>query len=425
MNTLRCGAGVGCHLNKFVEPDSSAPSTLPRFPLLIASVVAIAEDLKLAGGISLIAQGAYAFKTFLRIASKTVDLHSDFGIKRVSNVKTPTPLAEELDMRPPLGSTATPKVLTKVMRKFRKKYGNDAKCVDGLVDQANLDTKNCRECGSTNVKRKKGTPKVHCQSCKTVVNVFKNTIFERIKKPAAYLAAFWLKKHQIEVSENKFASLVGIAQSTAHEIHKKIDTVILETLMTDPVVVNSRVFVEVVCKRSIETPARQEARCEQDALDEKLREEKEKSKAKEEAKATEKDKTREAESTNDETVEFDDSVIPAEWKKKVFGAFSDQQPVHCDDLLGKTDLPIGSILATISWLETEGKVERADFGMYKRVTKIESLDKFFQIDQAKLQEFFTYIREVFHGVSRKHLQKFLARYFAHVGAIFKGTRICQ
>ncbi len=315
-------------------------------------------------------------------------------------------------MRPPLGSTASPKLIKKVMRKFRKKYSNDAKCVDGLVDEANLDTKNCRECGSTDVKRKKGTPKVHCQKCKAVVNVFNDTIFERIKKPAAYLAAFWLKKHQIEVSENKFASLVGIAQSTAHEIHKKIDTVILETLMTDPAVVDSRVFIEVVCKRSIETPARQEAKCEQDALDEKLREENAREKAE--------GKNREAESTSDETAEFDDSVVPAEWKKKVYSSFSDQ-PVHCDDLLGKTDLPISSILATLSWLESKGKVERADFGMYKRATKIESLDKFFQLDQAKLQEFFNYIREVFHGVSRKHLQKFLARYFAHIGAIFKGT----
>ncbi len=311
-------------------------------------------------------------------------------------------------MRLPIGSSISPRELKKVMRKFRKKYPTEAKCTNGLITLTKLDIANCRECGSKNVQHISGTSNVVCNACKSTVDVFDNTIFQRIQLPAAYLAAIWLRQRQIEVSENLFADHMGISQSTAHVIEKKIDTVILETLMDESIEVDSSLFAEIVCKRSSETPAREEPRKEQDAVDAKLRQKYEET------------RNRKADSESDETEEFDETICPAEMQLKVYRTFSDK-PLVADEIIDLTGLPTSHVLGILSCLEAQGKVRRTRIGAYQRVNKRLGLDKFFNIDSAKLQQFFDHVRRIFHGVSRKHLQKFLARYWGFVGAQFKDS----
>lgn len=334
----------------------------------------------------------------------------------------------------PLGLTIPLKELYKRWKKFKKKYRTKEECVDGIISLGDFDTKNCRECGGTDVTRTAGSSKVKCLKCFETVDLFKGTFFEGMRKEFAYFAAFWFVKQNIGISENFFAELVGIAQSTAFEIFKKYDTVILETLMGEASNADSDLFAEVFVKRSSETPARvkpskeRSARSKAESRDSGAKETSEVVPGTENAMPENSSEDGRSEAPNtevdddlpDELFQFAGTSFPISKQRKVYRAMTDE-PISIDALCVSTGFESGEVGGILTWMQLSGLIQPLGGSYYKRTGKVGGIDKLFPIDKKQLQQFFDYIHYVFHGISRKHLQKFLARFWAFICDRFHDT----
>lgn len=311
----------------------------------------------------------------------------------------------------PRGLTIPLTELKERFGKFSQNLNSDEQCVEEIIAIAKFDSKNCKECGSRKVTRILGESVVSCQMCSTETDLFDGTFFDGMQIPFAYLSAFWIRKEQIGISVNRFADLVGIAQSTAVDIFRKLDTVILEALMDEANFADSQIFVEIFSKRSSETPAREEPNKEP------VPERPQNGTADEEV--------------PDEVFETGmNGTIPAEDQRKVYRMLSFDSPTSFDSLCDSTGFGPGKVASILTCLETIGlskalcgdlhqKVARVSG--HQKVGSVSGLDKAFAVDKRKLQKFFEHVRHVFHGISRKHLQKFLARYWSFVCAKFHNT----
>lgn len=303
--------------------------------------------------------------------------------------------------KPPRGLSMPQNEFEEKFYDFRKEFDSDEKCREAIIDWGSFDTRHCSECGGTDVERDFGSSIVKCQDCRTKFDVFEDTFFQRIRKPLAYLTAFWLKQEHIEISGNRFSKYVGIAQSTGHEVLKKIDTVILDKFLTNATELPSRLFVGIFAKRSSETPARESPRLEEPEVQ------------------TEPE-TEEEEEPDDSAFEFQGMTFDLEGQRKVYRAMSDT-PLSSDELFDLTGVEqIGRIL---NWLRLAKLVQKSGVDMWQRVQKVKGIGQHFTVDEEKLARFFEHVRHVFHGVSRKHLQKFLARYLAFIDDLFVGSNL--
>lgn len=369
-----------------------------------------------------------------------MDLHSDkvrsWVSNRVTTLAAEIPIMKTGATKAPLGLTIPLKQLNRKWKKFKRKYRSDEQCIEGIILLGGFDTRNCKECGFKNViTRAHGSKIVQCRKCSAKYDLFAGTFFQRMRRVFAYFAAFWFVKQNIGISDNFFAELAGIAQSTAHGIFKKIDTVILDLLMEDAVNADADLFAEVFSKRSSETPARVEPSKERSAK--KMEDGNEVDEADEVDEVDEADEVdeRDKEVERDEVDDLPDNVFvflgqtafPIADQKKVLRAMS-EQPISFDNLRTSTGFAVGELGGILNWLELTGLIAPAGGNSFKRTGKVGGIDKIFPIDEAKLQKFFEHVRHVFHGVSRKHLQKFLARFWAFICEKFHNTdlliRIC-
>lgn len=354
--------------------------------------------------------------------------------------------------KPPRGLTITLDELHERWTGFQKKYPTDEDCIEEILIMGNFDARVCSRCGSVEKSRDLGSPHARCMECNKEIYLFKGTFFERMRKPKAYLAALWLRSEQIGISSNRLARLVHIAQSTAFEIEKKIDKVIFEVMMEDAATVYSGHFRAIMTKRSHETPARQHAVAEQDLVDAQQRAN---SQSAQDVPGSNRDP-----STQNEGNEslFDDSVTeqnmeqsmetnsptcepgaarnsgksetpqaerlqePQELRDLLLNTLSDTDAFHVDDLVEMLDVPVGLVLSALLDLQLEKKVIDVGAMRYKKTKKdldLLGLAKFFDIDEKALEKFFNQVEHVFHGVSRKNLQFYLAWFWSLVGAVFK------
>lgn len=354
--------------------------------------------------------------------------------------------------KPPRGLTITEDELYERWTGFQRKYPTDEDCIEEILNLGNFDARICLKCGSTEKLREKGSPLARCQECKKAVYLFNGTFFERLRKPRAYLAALWLRSEQIGISSNRFAKLVHIAQSTAFGIQKKIDTVIFEAMMEDAIGAYSGHFREIMTKRSSETPAREHAVSEQDLVDAEQRAKAQSRTKNSDRRSTSNDSrstdhnsaqskgnsesdhstdsaeaksSAEAESSTEaeSNPDFDQAAAEPELHDLILDLLSETNAVHADDLVESLDVPVGEILASLLELTLNKKV--IDLGsLYFKKSKEDTNDllglaKFFDIDEKSLERFFAQVQHVFHGVSRKNLQLYLAWFWSLVSTAFK------
>lgn len=254
----------------------------------------------------------------------------------------------------------------------------------------------CSHCGSVDLKKEYGSRTVYCRSCKRRTWFTAGTFFERIRSALLWLLPIYLMERGIVLSAAELSRLANVASSTAQATIKKILFVAKTKMSSVPAEeMYSSEFIAVVCKRSRETPAGAHPKNEEEEM---------------EKRALNKD----ASAQLFETKEDDIPVELDDLQKEIYDLLSDE-PIHIDQLCARTGQPFEDISRATMQLEWSGFAHYKPGGWYVRNSKQEnkpgSEDKVRQFVAATIMSF---ISDIFHGISRKYLQLYLAAYWCSI-----------
>jgi hypothetical protein len=145
----------------------------------------------------------------------------------------------------------------------------------------------------------------------------------------------------------------------------------------------SSLFAEAICKRSIETPARLHPRSE-------------------ELPFSEPEQERSDNAEEELQFPFDEN------EQLVFEQFQDSTPVQFETLSEKTGLQPGALSAALLMLELNELIKPLPGARYQRIYPEPKVQLAEQELEPILDAAIAFIREHFHGVSRKYLQIYVA-----------------
>jgi hypothetical protein len=213
-------------------------------------------------------------------------------------------------------------------------------------------------------------------------------------------------ERRIIISSSRFHQLVGISQSSALNIFKKITTVVESHMQEASVKVPSAVFTFAICKRSRETPAKKHPFSEEEEM-EKL------SSAEASQNPASDHHTSKAQAAKTTDMKLDRN------EQEIVDILS-TEPIHVDLLCQRSKLPINKILAALTMLELAGMATRLAGDRYIRqhtteLAEQKVLEPHTAISNQQLTHIVNstilFIRHKFHGISRKFLQNYLAAYW--------------
>lgn len=162
--------------------------------------------------------------------------------------------------------------------------------------------------------------------------------------------------------------------------------------MSEQADVSSAEFAILLFRRSRETPARRHPSAEQEEVERKLWLEKMKN------------------------GQLDNSLESqlAGSEKAVYGLLSDQ-PTTFDKLKVNTDLDTGILTSALMMLELAGLARRSGDQYVRHASNLNGVREILDDDTAQIvADFLDYVRIIFHGISRKNLQLYLAAYWCDV-----------
>lgn len=249
--------------------------------------------------------------------------------------------------------------------------------------------KRCPCCRSKRLRVRLGDRLGLCRDCGKKFSLTAGTIFEGMRSPKPYLVAMLAAEENCRFNASILSRICKIAYSTAHAIFKKIMGTVLSAMPDFAQQVPSSEFDEIICKRSLETPARQHPVTEQ----------------------------QDAQNAARESVDVDEFI---ETKLAVYNLGSTEKclykllsdiPKSYDDIIGETSLAPNAVLGSLTALELFGLAVRLPGDRFVRSGQTFSRYAFDTLDPkviSQIEWVKSAIRKFFHGVSRKNLQIYLA-----------------
>ncbi|MBY0357560.1 MAG: hypothetical protein K2W82_06115 [Candidatus Obscuribacterales bacterium] len=319
------------------------------------------------------------------------------------------------------GLVVTDEILNVLLRQFNAKFPTEKDCLEELYRRAKVENVFCcRYCKNKKIEKKYGDRVGKCPRCYQRTWFTGGTFFNRIRTARPWLLAIWLMERGVVISSSRFHKFAGIAQSSALNIFKKIMMVVQNHMQEVGETLPSSFFELVFFKRSRETKAREHPLSEQEEMEKQLAVPAVSGDAN-----CEKDIYNSLEAKEKESlgIEFD------RCEKEVYDILS-ADPIHIDTLCQKAKLPVNKISAALTMLELRGVAVRLAGDRYTRYTvSTELKGSELETSKIKLKLFsqpsfaasagikelvdaaISFIRNKFHGVSRKYLQNYLAAYW--------------
>lgn len=281
-------------------------------------------------------------------------------------------------------------------REFDAKFKTNADCIEELVKILGSRYLYCRYCNSREVRRSFGSRTLICFACRRGSSVFTDTVYDSIKKPRAWLLANWLIGQGVEFNSNQFRIPARVAYSSALTIIKKLALIIKSDLENEVEAIGSNMFISVFNKRSSQTPAQEHPCAEQFAM--------EKSEA------------------YLEDVEEDRFLDDAPQRPKCLaelGEFENalyellgEEKIHFDDLIRHFQCQVGELCVAIFELNMLDLIERHGGDYYTRKPKQAKIAVPESSKNPGISDFVDFIRNIYHGISRKCLHLYLALFWS-------------
>ncbi len=98
-----------------------------------------------------------------------------------------------------------------------------------------------------------------CDKCRKEIWITAGSFFDHVKKFRPYLASFYLMERGILLSASDLSDVLGVSTNMANKIYKKVAIAALEKMRGLGIDVSTVELSQIVCRRTIETPARQSA----------------------------------------------------------------------------------------------------------------------------------------------------------------------
>jgi DNA-binding transcriptional ArsR family regulator len=221
------------------------------------------------------------------------------------------------------------------------------------------------------------------------------------------------------INASSLSKLVGIAYSSALNILKKLMMVIENHMHENTISVPSAVFSSVVAKRSRETRARAHPQTEIEDANRQVH------------------MDDEGAHREDERGELsaDDREELSPQERQIYDALS-SDPVQFDSLCERIKMPVAELSAHLTMLEIKGFVERMAGDRYRKMGPLRSMRSGIDADttcskvdklQSMINEMIAFVRSIYHTVSRKYLQNYLAAYWCgsdrarwNIGSLLQG-----
>lgn len=316
-------------------------------------------------------------------------------------------------------------------REFSSRFDTHDSCVNAVYEAAcALGLVLCRYCGGCELAGNHGTRILRCLNCNRDTWFTAGTFFNRMRRPRAWLAAIWFMEHGIAISSSRLSKLAQISQSSALVILKKL-AIVLEDHMDDGCsAVHSSLFADVICRRSRQTPASMHPRAEIDILNSDL-----------DSNIAESSESNFGETNNDgslyqsaysghvssdysqEANSSDNAYEGPEvggLEKELYKLLSDE-PISTEQLFNRVGVSISAVLASLVVLELEGFAVRLPGDRYVRSKSKKNCSLPLTNEDSRLRESLsavsTFIKDNFHGISRKCLQSYLAAYWCYMDKI--------
>ncbi|MBX9687730.1 MAG: hypothetical protein K2X27_13575 [Candidatus Obscuribacterales bacterium] len=286
--------------------------------------------------------------------------------------------------------------------KFEAEYPSEFACCSYLHEVLLREgLLKCDSCFKSDFNRQRALRTLSCKNCGKKQWLTAKTIFRGAKTVRPWLAALWLMSEGLALSSTGLERLTGIKQSSALNILRKIRLVISESMNTQGERRSSEMFSSIIIKRSRETPQREHPRMEITNTQKKMEEEQSPTRA----------EPLGAEIITSTPSELTNFLTEKEYLlQKKLG----DEPLSFDTLLERTGLSPSQLSASLTILELSSLAVRLSGDRYIRKVDHEKHSKRLcsrnKIDQCIL-DFIDFVRQSFHGVSRKYLQHYIAAYW--------------
>ena len=146
--------------------------------------------------------------------------------------------------------------LAEMFRQFKLLFPNEEACWIELIRLVKeYGIFRCRNCRFSSFEHLGGR-RVYCLHCNISTSITVGTLFERIRRAEPWLAAVWLMERGVALTSSAFHSLVDVTQSSALIMLRKIRVVLESSFDETAKLIPSGQFKRLMCRRSLETPAR-------------------------------------------------------------------------------------------------------------------------------------------------------------------------
>lgn len=325
--------------------------------------------------------------------------------------------------KPIPSSKSAEDICTRAWRQFESQFPSEEDCWRELYRRLEANGQvTCGHCGGIDLDEDPQARVRKCRGCNKKTWLTAGTFFNRMRKARPWLAAIWLTEQGVVISSLKLHTLVGIAQSSALYILRKIAMVIQSHFGDDVANMPSGHFRGVFCKRSRLTPAREHPVKEQEEM--------------ERDGDTSVDLLLQAGGANlftsesGETLRQDTASVHGpgakeissesrlEGREKEIYDLLSKEPVSFDSLCNLTEMSISEISSTLTMLEITGVAERLPGDRYVRKIFVKNSSKSLCEDTVQItklvSDFINFVRSRFHGISRKYLQLYLAVHWCYM-----------
>lgn len=251
-------------------------------------------------------------------------------------------------------------------------------------------------CGNLVTDREYGKRNVKCFACGRKSSITANTFYHGIRRISAYCNGQFLMGEGITISANDFANRNGISSSQGNNILHAVSSEMVRE-MEDAAEILTAVLLEPVGKRSRETPAGEHPKKEQEELE------------------------RKAAKTGSQRAEKNPRELPArlpsrEKDKRIFQLLR-KKPLTTDELVALTKMALPELLSILTMLELDGFIRTLPGNRYEIIQDkktAQSVPLVAITAERLLKCFVRFVKLTFHAISRKYLQRYLARYWCFI-----------
>ncbi|MBU6452679.1 MAG: hypothetical protein KGS72_12915 [Cyanobacteria bacterium REEB67] len=334
----------------------------------------------------------------------------------------------------------------KYIAKLNELYKTEADAKEELFRRINaIRPFRCTKCNGHEFHREYGETVGHCKACNTQVWFFAQTeFFAGIKRAKARLFMILLMENGLIFNTKQFAEALKIAYSTAWNLNSKAKQALLDVLSTCAEIetVDSAFFRQVFIRRSIATAANQHPVSEQELMESEMKRKTEATNKNDDScdKKTHKEDT-EADAKENANQGYENSkkggaenskkgsglplasgnsfelLMPlSEIQTTVYEAIR-TEPITIETLLRILNLAPSELTAALTILELNGLIESLPGSRYVRYqtreNEVEDIENNTLSEGTILiiESAIGFIQRLFHGVSRKYVQLYLAYFW--------------